>query len=42
LSSVDAQNQCASFLRLASGARRRSLRGSATGRSLIDDGFINR
>jgi hypothetical protein len=34
LSSVDAQNQCASLLRLASGARMR--------RSLIDDGFTNR
>jgi len=34
LSSVDAQTQCASFLRLASRARMR--------RSLIDDGFANR
>jgi hypothetical protein len=34
LSSVSAQNQCASLLRLASGARMR--------RSLIDDGFTNR
>jgi hypothetical protein len=42
LSSVDAQNQCDSLLRLAIGARRSPFRGSAAGRSLIDDGFTNR